>query len=108
VPALASRSDAVIDTGLSYAPGDPVVVHVQHREQRTAVTDDGGAVARAGEPAGWRAVADRLADGFVVNVTRAGVVCLPVVPVGPPEDVVVQRIAAASLALYQDLLELSS
>ena len=74
--------------------------------QRTTVTDDGGAVARAGQRPGWRAIADRLADGFVVNVTRSGVVCLPVVPVGPPEDVVVRRIGEASLALYQDLLEL--
>jgi hypothetical protein len=106
VPALASRSDTVVETGLSYAPGDPVLVHVQHRDQRTTVTDDGGAVARAGRRRGWRDVADRLADGFVVNVTRSGVVCLPVVPVGPPEDVVVRRIGEASLALYQDLLEL--
>ncbi len=106
--ALASRSDAVIDTGLSYVAGDPVSVHVQHRAQRTTVSDDGGAVARAGRRPGWRAVADRLADEFVVNVTRSGVVCLPVVPVGPPEDVVVRRIGEASLALYQDLLELDS
>lgn len=106
MPALASRSDAVVGTGLSYGPGDPVLVHVQHREQRITVSDDGGAVARAGRPAGWRSVADRLVEELVVNVTRSGVVCLPVVPVGPPENIVVDRIAAASLALYQDLLEL--
>lgn len=108
MPALASRSDTVVDTGLSYAPGDPVLVHVQHRDQRTTVTDDGGAVARAGQQAGWRNVADRFADELVVNITRQGVVCLPVVPVGPPEGAIVQRIAGASLALYQDLLELRS
>lgn len=104
--ALASRSDAVVDTGLSYIPGDPVLVHVQHREQRTTVSDDGGAVARAGQPAGWRDVADRLADELVVNITRNGVVCLPVVPIGPPQDAIVRRIADASVALYQELLEL--
>jgi hypothetical protein len=108
VPALASRSGAVVDTGLSYVYGDPVLVHVQHRDHRTTVSDDGGAVARAGHPAGWRSVAERLADELVVNITRRGVVCLPVVPVGPPEDVVVRRIAEASLVLYQDLLELDS
>jgi hypothetical protein len=108
VLALTSHSDAVVDTGLSYVPGDPVLVHVQHRDHRTTVTDDGGAVARAGHPAGWRNVADRLADELDVNITRQGIVCLPVVPVGPPEDAIVQRIAGASLALYQDLLELRS
>jgi hypothetical protein len=42
----------------------------------------------------------------VVNVTRQGVVWLPVVPVGPGREEIVRRIGEASLALYQDLLEL--
>jgi hypothetical protein len=43
---------------------------------------------------------------LVVNVTRRGVVTLPVVRVGPGEQAIVSRIAEASRSLYQDLLEL--
>jgi hypothetical protein len=42
-----------------------------------------------------------------VNVTRQGVVTLPVVRVGPGERAIVARIGEASRALYQDLLELT-
>ncbi len=104
--ALASRSDAVLDTGFSYVPGDPVRVHVVHRDRRITVSDEGGAVERAGRPSGWRAAADRIADELVVNITRQGVVTLPVVRVGPGLEAIVRRIAEASLTLYQELLEL--
>jgi hypothetical protein len=95
----------VIDTGLEYRPGDPVRIRVVHREHRIDVTDDGGAVDRAGRPSGWRAAVGRVLDEFDVNITAAGVVSLPVVPIGPAEEPVVIRIGAASLALYQELLE---
>jgi hypothetical protein len=104
----AERTDTLVDTGLEFVPGDPVRVRVVHRENRTTVSDDGAAVARAGRVPGWRDVADRLADELVVNISRQGLVFLPVVRVGPPEADVVRRIGAASLALYQELLELSA
>jgi hypothetical protein len=100
------REERFVDTGLEYTPGDHVVVRVVHRDRRTLVTDDGAAVARSGRPAGWRDVAREIEDGDVVNVSRQGTVWLPVVRVGPPEDAIVRRIGEASLALYQDLLEL--
>jgi hypothetical protein len=100
------RSDAVVDTGLEYVPGDRVLVHVVHREQRISVSDDGAAVQRAARPGGWRAVADRIAAEFVVNISREGVVSLPVVRVGPEEEAIVRRIGESSQALYQELLDL--
>ena len=100
------RDEQVVDTGLEYVPGDPVVVRVVHRDQRTRITDDGAAIARSGRPAGWRDVAKRIDDELIVNVSRQGTVWLPVVGCGPDEDVIVGRIGQASLALYQDLLEL--
>jgi hypothetical protein len=103
----AERTDTIVHTSLEYAPGDPVRVRTVHREHRTTVSDDGAALARAGRITGWRDVADRLARELVVNISRQGVVFLPVVPVGPPESEVIQRIARASLALYQELLDLS-
>jgi len=67
------RKERVVDTGLEYGPGAPVV-----------------------------------ADELVVNVSRQGVVSLPVVRVGPQKNEIVGRIGEASLALYQELLELES
>jgi hypothetical protein len=96
-----------LTTAHEYFPGDPVTLRVTHR-RFDYVSDDGGAVERAGRPAGWLAVAERLADELVVNVSRAGAVSLPVVPRGPGFDAVVERVADASLALYEELLELEA
>ncbi len=100
------RVDAAVDTGLRYRPGDPVRVHVIHRPNRTTVTDDGGALERAGVVLPWRDLADLLERELDVNVSRTGAVWLPVVRVGPGEDTIVERIGRASLAFYEDLLEL--
>jgi hypothetical protein len=100
------RDERVVETGLEYVPGDPVRLRVVHRDRRTSVSDEGAAVERAGRPAGWRDVAERIENDLVVNVSRQGAAWLPVVTVGPSEDVVIRRIAEASLALYQDLLDL--
>jgi len=72
-----SRDEYVIDSGLAYGPGDPVLVRVRHREQ-------------------------------AINVSRHGVVSLPVVSVGPGETAIVARIGEASRALCQELLELAA
>jgi hypothetical protein len=105
IAVLLDRNEEVIDTGLEYVPGDPVTVRVVRR-RLVWVADDGRAVARADTPPGWREVAERLADELVVNVSRAGVVSLPVVPAGPGFEAIVRRVGEASLALYQEILEL--
>jgi len=110
LPAAAAgveRSDAVLEPGPEYVPGDPVRVRVVHREHRTSVTDGGRAIEKAGRPSGWREAADRVADELVVNVSQRGVISLPIVR-GDPwcEEEIVDRIAQASLALYQELLDL--
>lgn len=101
-----ARTETRVDTGLEYVPGDPVAVGVVHRDGRVSVTDDGGAIERAGRPPGWETVAERVAGEEVVNVSRRGVVSLPVVRAGPGLEAIVKRIGAASLTLYQELLEL--
>ena len=100
------RVERIVDTGLEYAPGDRVVVRVVQRDRRTTITDDGAAVERAGRPAGWRDAARSIEDDLIVNVGRNGQVFLPCVAKGPDPDEVVRRIGVASLALYQDLLDL--
>ena len=95
-----------IETGLEYTPVEPVRLRVDFR-RFPYVLDDGRAVELAGRPSGWREVAERIARERIVNVSRAGVVSLPVVAAGPGFDVIVERIARASLELYLELLELS-
>jgi hypothetical protein len=94
-----------IDTGLEYRPGEPVRLAVSFRRHRY-VADEGRALELAGRPDGWRAVAERVADERIVNVSRSGVVSLPVVDRGPGFDSIVERVAAASVALYEELLDL--
>jgi hypothetical protein len=105
------RIEAVGETGLEYRPGDPVRVWVLRRERRVSVSDHGAALAHAGGPQGcpqgWRAACARVCAEIDVNISRHGVVSLPVVRVGPGEAAIVQRVGAASLALYQELLELT-
>jgi len=103
----AARTKTVIDAGLEYRPGDPVRVRVVRRERRTSVTDDGAAISKAGRPPRWREAAHRLERELDVNFSHRGVVSLPVVAAGPGVEAIVARIAAASLAFYQELLELN-
>lgn len=100
------RSETVVDTGLEYRPGDPVRVRVVRRQHRISVTDDGAAIEKAGRSPRWREAAEWVDRELSVNVSRHGVISLPVVPVGPCEEKIVRRIGQASLGLYQRLLEL--
>ena len=102
------RSQAIADTDLAYRPGEPVRLQVTQRERRLTVSDGGAALAQAGRPAGWRAVAERLERELDINIRGSGAVWLPVVAAGPPRHAIEQRIAQASLAFYQELLELAS
>jgi hypothetical protein len=103
-----TRREDIVGVGLEYRPGDPVRVRVVHRDHRVSVTDDGAAVVKAGLPCGWEEVCARLAAELNVNISRQGVVGLPVVRIGPSEPLVVERIGRASLALYEDLLDLGA
>ena len=104
--ALEDRDESLIDTGLEYRPGDPVGVWVLRREGRVSVSDHGAALARAGAGPGWERACARVRAELDVNISRGGVVSLPVVAVGPGEQAVARRIARASLIFFQELLEL--
>jgi len=94
-----------VETPTTYAPGDPVRLRIVTRRW-PEVDDQGGAVTRAGRPPGWLAATARVARELEVNANRAGVLSLPVVPCGPGRAEIVRRVAAASAALYGELLEL--
>ena len=97
--------EELIDTGLEYRPGEPVLLRAVRR-RHILVSDRGTALEKTGRVPGWREVGDRLEEELCVNVGRNGAVSLPVVPAGPGYEAIVRRIADASLALYQDVLEL--
>jgi hypothetical protein len=103
----------MVDTGLEYRPGDPVRVWVRRRERRVSVSDRGAAFARAGVALdrtgagpGWQRASASVQAELDVNITRGGVVWLPVVAIGPSEEDVARRIGHASLIFFQELLEL--
>ena len=96
-----------IDTGIEYAPGEPVLLRVDFR-RFPYVLDDGRAVELAGRPEQWLSATEQIARERDVNISRLGVVSLPVVPDGPGFDSIVERIAQASIELYQALLELQT
>lgn len=106
VPGEPDRGESVIDTGLEYRPGDPVRVWILRRERRVSVSDHGTALLKAGAPPGRQRACERVFAELDVNITRAGVVWLPVVAAGPSEPAVVARIGRASLIFFQELLEL--
>lgn len=107
-PALveaAESSGDVRETGLSYVPGRPVRVSVRRRGIRYDIDDMGGAIAVAGRPPGWRAVAERTVAALGWNVNREGVVFVQAVE-GRDMDGLVRRTGEASAAVLDALLEL--
>ena len=104
--AESARHERLIDSGLEYRRGEPVRVRVVQRGRRFLFTDDGAAVERAGRTTGWRAAAQRVVDAESLNLSRGGAVFVPSVAGGPSADSLVARVAAASLAVYQEILDL--
>ena len=100
------RIERTIDSGREYRPGDPVLVRVVQRGRRYLVTDDGAAVERAGRPSGWRDAAQRPVDDDSLNLSRSGAVFVGPVAGGCAIDSLVERIAAVSLAVYEEILDL--
>ncbi len=94
-----------MDTRLEYRPGEPVSVFVRRRDRRYLILDDGTAVALAGKPPGWFAVAAATVAEFDLNVNRAGVVFVPAVEGGADRAWLARRVAEASAAVHSDLLE---
>jgi hypothetical protein len=102
---VGERGEFDLDTGLAYSGGDLILVQVRKRGHCYDLSDAGGAIARAGKPAGWFDELERLvaADGF--NVNRSGVVFVPAVE-GRDIAMLALRLASVSRTAYLTLLEL--
>jgi len=105
--AWGERGEVELDTGLEYARGRPVRVHVRKRGIRYELDDLGGALAASGEPEGWPPVAERVVAAVGLNVNRPGRVFVTVVE-GRDLDRVVRQVAEASLAVYVALLDVEA
>lgn len=100
------RDEVVLETGLSYVDGEPVLVRLRKRGRRYELRDDARAVELAGRPAGWRERAATVVDEHDLNLNRTGVVFVPAVEGGVDRDWLGRRVAETSLAVYDALLEL--
>jgi hypothetical protein len=100
------RNEVIVDTGLAYAEGEPVLVTIRQRGSRYDLRDDGRALELVGRPVGWRETAAAAIGAFDLNLTRTGVVFVPAVEGGVDRDWLSRRVAEASPAVYDALLEL--
>lgn len=91
--------ESLVESGLEYLPGEPVLVRVVRREGRVRVSDVARGAALAGQTKVPEDVARQIEQEFVVNVSRRGEIFLP-------GERFVDRVARASLALYEELLDL--
>jgi hypothetical protein len=110
VPTIAEeRAELSLDSGLSYREDEPVVVRLRKRGGRYDLDDEGRAVALAGKPPGWHELAVAVVAGqFSLNVSPDGAVAVfvPAVEGGVDLAWLGGRVAEASRALYQELLDL--
>lgn len=97
------RGEVVVDSGLAYGDGEPVLVLVRKRLHRYLLTDRGRAVEKSGKPPGWREPAEWAVQPM--NIDRRGTVFVPV-NAGRDLDDLVVRLADASRAVHEVLLVL--
>jgi hypothetical protein len=97
--------EVVRDAGFEFVAGRPVRVRVRRRGVRYDIDDMGEAVAAAGRPGGWLAVAERTVAALGWNVNRSGVVFVQAVE-GRDIDALVRRTGKASRAVFDALIEL--
>lgn len=98
------RSEALVLTELSYAPGHPVRIRIRRREHRYDIDDMGAAVALAGRLPGWEEAAALAVEAHAWNINRDGVVLMHAVE-GRDIDALVRRTAEASVAVFDAVLE---
>ena len=100
----AATEERLVDSGLEYVPGEPVLVRVLRRQRLWSMDDRGRAVELAGRPHGWLDVAERVVGEYALNVNRRGVVFVARYRERLVEELTA-RVAEASRAVFQELIE---
>jgi hypothetical protein len=98
--------ETYLETGGSYADGEPVRVLVRKRNRRYLVTDAGRAVEKAGRPGGWYGVAAAVVATDYLNLNRRGAIFVPAVEGGADLASLAARVGRLAIAVYEALLEL--
>jgi hypothetical protein len=108
IPTLEDEhAELTLETGLAYTEDQPVRVVLRKRGRRYDLSDEGRAAQLARRPRGWRERAREVVElGYDLNVSRSGAVFVPAVEGGMDLSTLAGRVAAASLALYDGLLDL--
>ncbi|HWH94909.1 MAG TPA: hypothetical protein VNT03_13700 [Baekduia sp.] len=102
---MGERGTTTVDSGISYLPGEPVMVLVRKRSSRCELTDQGRAVALAGRPPGWRDAAQRVVDEAALNLARDGRIFV-LIDAGRDLDALAARVAETSADVYDAVLDL--
>jgi hypothetical protein len=102
--ARVERGEALVDSGLAYGDGEPVLIRVRKRLHRYDLDDRGRAVEKAGKAPGWLEVAEAAVEPM--NIGRNGAVFVPAFEWSNLADLLV-RLADASRAVHEALLELA-
>lgn len=91
-----------------WVPGEPVRIRVRRRGAFTEMDDEGEAIRRAGRPAGWYEVADRIAAAEGMNVQRStGRVFVGYGTRSGHDDAEIERrLAATVVRVYHGVLDL--
>ena len=95
-----------VEPGAAYGDGERVVVRIRRRGRNYDIDDDARAVAKAGRPPGWLAVAQDVVEAFALNVNRRGVVSVGAYEHSVHRPELTSRIADCSAAVYDALLDL--
>lgn len=97
----------IVETGLSYGPGEPVRIRIRRRGPRYDLDDLGDAVRLAGKAQGWLELAERAVEPM--NVSRKGVVFVPAVEGSFPDrdiEALARRLGESARAVYDALVDL--
>jgi hypothetical protein len=102
------RGDVRLDSGLSYGGTRPVEVLARRRPGQYSFSDGAGGVDAAGRPRGWLEAARRVVEEHGMNMNLRGVVFMSAVERRDAAWLhsIAARVADASLAVYQALLDL--
>jgi hypothetical protein len=104
----AERGEARLDSGLTYGGTRPVEVIARRRPGQYSFSDGAGGVDAAGRPHGWLEAARQVVQEHGMNMNLRGVVFMGAVERRDAAWLhsIAARVADASLAVYQALLDL--
>jgi hypothetical protein len=101
--AALERGEVIVDSGLTYADGEPALVLVRKRLYRYTLSDRGRAIEKSGKPPGWREAAELAVEPM--NVDRQGIVFVPTVD-GRHLPSMIERLPDASRTVHEAVIVL--